>query len=339
MDSKTYTYHSNDKKILDKLVSSLNCSSPGFIYDGKPLVVVDYEAKVEDVLKLLIENRILSMPIIKDYKAVGIISILDLVTHALKHFDKTNLKEMDRHGFNFFSLVSEKNMAKEQPVSSLTEIGKTDKIIVLHQLSPLTEAINLLATKDAHRVLVLGDLGQPVNIITQSKIIQLINFVMDSLYITQVSVGELGIAKKEVVSVLDSDMARDAFQKMKDKHISGVAVLNKTGSLVGNISASDIKLLGHSLEWFDTLGGTCAEYLVSVKKLQDKIPIRSRAFHLGSSGSSNVVVKCSPNSTLGVVIRLILFYEVHRVYVTDSMDDKLIGIISLGDIIKTVFNL
>lgn len=52
MDSKTYTYHSNDKKILDKLVSSLNCSSPGFIYDGKPLVVVDYEAKVEDVLKV-----------------------------------------------------------------------------------------------------------------------------------------------------------------------------------------------------------------------------------------------------------------------------------------------
>lgn len=122
-------------------------------------------------------------------------------------------------------------------------IGFTDKIFALKRTSSLKEAIKLMMEYNAHRILVLGDQGQLINIITQSRIMRLLTLVIDNLQVCAVPVADLGIAVKQVVSVREDEMACDAFQKMKQNHISAVAVVNARGQLIGNISASDVKVM------------------------------------------------------------------------------------------------
>lgn len=78
-------------------------------------------------IQKLIEQRVLSLPVVDgNGKAIGIVSILDLVVHVLKHFDKANLKQMEKHTFNFYNLVIEKKALQEETISSIE--GKKHQI-------------------------------------------------------------------------------------------------------------------------------------------------------------------------------------------------------------------
>lgn len=101
------------------------------------------------------------------------------------------------------------------------------------------------------------------------------------------------------------------------------------------MSATDIKGLGFDLSFFELLGVTVKEYLktgtsqvLSCDLLVNKTDLRSTEMK-----HSNVsLVKCRETDSLDSVVKLLNFYRIHRVYVTDE-EDKPVGIVAIKDVL------
>lgn len=58
-----------------------------------------------------------------------------------------------------------------------------------------------------------------------------------------------------------SQLALDAFVKIARHGISGVAVLDEVGQIIGNISADDFKDIGYDASMFTKIYRTCAQFI------------------------------------------------------------------------------
>lgn len=125
---------------------------------------------------------------------------------------------------------------------------------------------------------------------------------------------------KDVVSIRDDASAASAFELLDSHRLSGIAVVDEDGKLIGNTSARDIKNAvmdaGRTGMDMDILS-----YLAQVRQSQ--------------------VVKNDPyptchvheDATVGHVVNLLAKTGYHRVFVVDS-DMKPVGVVSFADIIS-----
>lgn len=91
-------------------------------------------------------------------------------------------------------------------------------------------------------VAVSNDMGQVVNILSQSDIIRFLIPKMDQ-YSTlfDQTVQECGLATRAPLAVRDTDLTIKALKLMHSQRVSALAVVDAEGRLVGNFSASDLK--------------------------------------------------------------------------------------------------
>jgi len=140
-----------------------------------------------------------------------------------------------------------------------------------------------------------------------------------------------------VISISPGELAINAFKLMKDHKISSVAVV-EDGVLVGNISISDIKLMEYDLKFFNFLGLQVQEYLQLVNNPhtlhQDKNPIRVEVLRK-MEVLKGPVVRCKLDANFGFVIKTMLFYQIHRVYIVDNRNYP-IGVVSLQQILTQI---
>jgi CBS domain-containing protein len=129
--------------------------------------------------------------------------------------------------------------------------------------------------------------------------------------------GELGLATKPVVKVLDTDSTLDAFRTMNTRHISGLAIVNSSGVIVGNTSASDLKLF-IAKPSFRLLRMAVFQYLNIIRRsvIKEGAP----------------VVSVHASDTLGKAIAKLSATAMHRIFVVDE-HNKPIGVVSLSDIL------
>jgi len=130
--------------------------------------------------------------------------------------------------------------------------------------------------------------------------------------------------------------------------VSGIAVVNDAGILVGNISVNDIKLINFDLSYFNLLTLSVKEYLQKLKEFREskiKPPFRPTSIqsylfqNIGNPEDMPSVVTCLPNSALAEVVKLITFYRVHRVYIVDNRETpRSLGIIALHDILELILH-
>jgi CBS domain-containing protein len=70
-------------------------------------------------------------------------------------------------------------------------------------------------------------------------------------FLCHLQLGLPPMSPADVVSVLGDSPVLEAFQRMKDKGVGGVAVLDHgTGPIIGNVSARDVCFLLTSPEYF-----------------------------------------------------------------------------------------
>jgi len=131
------------------------------------------------------------------------------------------------------------------------------------------------------------------------------------------------LISKDVITVNPMDPIYEAFKTMQKQKIGACGVVDdKTGKLVGNISAADIKLLGHDLSFFQALAFTVNEYSKLVmEKTGRKADI--------------VTIKESGIHTVGDVVQKLLEHRIHRLYITNA-DEKPVGVISMTDILVAI---
>ena len=110
-----------------------------------------------------------------------------------------------------------------------------------------------------------------------------------------------------------------AFELMDAKRLSGIAVVNDDGKLVGNVSAKDIKraVLDPTNIHLDVLS-----YLAIIRQAE-------------ANDTRHPFCHVSSNASVGHVVNMMAKTGFHRVYVVDT-DSKPIGVISFSDIIKHV---
>jgi len=124
---------------------------------------------------------------------------------------------------------------------------------------------------------------------------------------------------KTVITMSYFAQAIHAFWLMHFHRVYGVAIVDHDGRLLANLSASDIRGIGHGRKKFSAL----------------LLPVPSfyREFELQTSP-----LTCTPDTTFGSLIVKFGFYRVHRLWIVDNAD-KPIGLISLTDVMKYLASL
>jgi len=195
-----------------------------------------------DGFKKLIQHNILSAPVfdLQTKKYTGFLDMRDLVSFVVfvdddqKSDVPANLQDLIMHGIKLF----------KQPVDGVTctYLSRRNPMHPIHANDTLLQAVEILA-KGIHRLPVLNDHGEVINIISQSSIISFLEKHHTAIKAdTAQSIGEIQLGTRPVISVTESTPAIEAFRLMDKKGISGVAVVDRQGRFIGNTSGSDLKL-------------------------------------------------------------------------------------------------
>lgn len=125
--------------------------------------------------------------------------------------------------------------------------------------------------------------------------------------------------RKDVVKVAESETAFTTFELLDSKRLSGIAVVDEDGKLIGNTSAVDIKNAvmdgGRTVMNMDILS-----YLACVRQSQVMKNCKFPNCHVRE------------DATVGHVVNLLAKTGFHRVFVVDK-DMKPVEVISFTDII------
>jgi len=128
---------------------------------------------------------------------------------------------------------------------------------------------------------------------------------------------------KEVKSIDVNTPAIKGFQLMKDQSLSGIAVLDEQGRVVDNLSLRDLKAIRLENQLFHRLFFPCKDFL----------RILSEESNYAKKDVRPIFRKIvRENDTIEHVIRVLVEYNIHRVYLVDD-NDKPVGVVALRDVL------
>lgn len=126
------------------------------------------------------------------------------------------------------------------------------------------------------------------------------------------------IMKTNVITAHEDESIREVTLRLREKKITGIPVLNDNGEVVGVFSETDLL---NRLP--DILNDADKIPLVDVKELTDP-PVKTVM--------SSPAITVTPDTDIKDVAKIFLYKYIHRVPVLEG--DKLVGIVSLGDLLK-----
>lgn len=221
-----------------------------------------------------------------------------------------------------------------------------------------------------HRLALFDSSGELTNVVSQSDVISFLYAHVDAYKdLASSTVSELGFVRGQnrVLTVRPETPALDAMVLMEEKSISAVAVVNSSGSIIGNFSISELRTI--MAEHFGSLALPVGEFLAlehgteyagyAVQKERDERSdsatstptagssplissasyrfahdrdMRRRDSHPGAE-VGQMLITCSPDSTLAEVLDKLVHNRLHRVYVCDEFLSPC-GVITLTDILR-----
>lgn len=195
-----------------------------------------------------------------------------------------------------------------------------------------------------HRLAVFNAEGEIFQMVSQSDILRFIlRHGMGGIQETmEQDIDSQGLAKKSgLVVVPENLIVIECFAHMIRKDVSGVGVVNGTGALVGNLSASDLRCI--LPEHFGVLAMPVVEFLSLLYEDADVADISGEGDTSGThpffdSSRENVgykgspLVTCTAKSSLKEVMQKMCDGHVHRVYVISS-SGKPEGVITVTDVL------
>lgn len=178
----------------------------------------------------------------------------------------------------------------------------------------LSKAINtMVSLSHLQRLPVFDSQGNFEGIISQSKVVVFLADHVNKFPVKSKSLSELSGFKK-VIKISEDSLLKDAFIKMKDEGTLGLAVVDSYGNLVGNISASDIKVIGIDAHLIQKLYRPISQVIgITQNKLKP--------------------ITISPSTLIEEIFRVFKQEKVHRIYIEEDRGE-LEGVISLSDILS-----
>jgi len=286
-------------------------------------VLVNSNQPVERGLSRINTHNIHSLPVVDANSSngaiMGVIDILDIIS-ALSESWETNTTRSQRVQMLFTPISELLSEQKPHPPTHLMSIHTT-----------LHDAIKQMATSRITRVLIVErqldkviiQQGQPedvvLGILTQSDIIR---FMAENLMwikrepLFQKTLNQVSLGQRKPIIVQPDVLAYQAFKEIHNKEgREGVALVDTSGKLIANISASNIK------------GMTRANIQLLYRPLTDFLA-RDR-----KRGWWQLPITTTLDTTLENVLLQFVAAKVHRMYIVDD-DGKPVGEVSISDIVR-----
>jgi len=298
------------------------------------IISLDPNDTIPTVLQKLFSSHITSAPVIdKNNHILGSISIIDIINFSLNICQSSQdlvklfgLSTSSEDSFKFVDFQSLKNFLITEnnfPYSSvgdsadfLTNYSHQNKLVVLQNNATFKDLLIALST--AYRVAIADEHNNIVDYVSQSEVVKFLTERGLFSSIGSKTIEELHLVSKDVISINDHQRVVEAFKLMVIKKVSGVAVTDEYGRLIGQISSSDIKNITPTIEMVYSLYDLYHPYR---KNLIEKFKVPEKTIIIGSG------------STLNQVLETIVLYKLHRIFVI-GMYNQAVGVITLTDIIK-----
>ena len=214
---------------------------------------------------------------------------------------------------------------------------------------------NKSANGAVHRVAIFDASGEIERIVSMSDAVRYLAVNVERLGgMADASLRDLGLAaetaarekkKKKLIAVPPTTPAIEAFARMCDERVSGVGVLDDRGSLIANLSVSDVRCI--QPEHFGILGLPAAEFLALLHGTSyagfsgagtpsDVIsnPFFAKMNEGGFRKSGPYLVTATPETTFREVLSSFLTHGVHRVYVCEENNKKPVDVVTLTDALR-----
>jgi len=312
---KMITYDEEKKgdskyKVDDELITLLGKTNVLDLLHGKKggdIFVVHRDDSLSTVMKTLAEMNITSVPVLtKEEKFYGFIDILDCLKFLVDLLGEHVVTKAD---FDVYAA----DEFKAATVGKLMTYPYSKK----NPFHPVTSSQSLISVvelmaKGLHRIPVVDDDRNLLNIITQSTVIQFLKSHMNTCGSKcTMPLKEMEFSDQYVIRIEESERAIVAFRVMKTTGVSCVAIvseLGEGGKIKGNVSAKDIKKIASTGRFVSRLYKTVGEFI------------------------SNDPVVLKRNDTLEKAVETLCEHKIHHVYVVDDKQYP-VGVISLTDIL------
>jgi len=286
------------------------------------IVMVNSNTSILDAVRMLSEFHVLSAPVI-DVKAppnagwvekyLGMLDMTGIVWHMLKVLQP-------EHPENFDSEIGQIEAFHKTTVKeAITYSGGFGPFIPVDKdRDTLLDCMLLCGQHGLHRVPVVKTPGGDVeNIITQSALVQTLAANMSRFQsVGRKTLEELNLGNRgTVISVMEDEPLRKAFELIAENNISAVPVIDSSGRIKGNVSARDVRLIVSSHKIYKLLNMPVSTYLAVV-----------------TDDSEHSAITCSTSDTLAQVISTLVMSRIHRVYVVDE-EDRPIRVVSLKNVL------
>eukprot|EP00030_Apusomonadida_sp_AF-17_P005891 a676594_640.p2 GENE.a676594_640~~a676594_640.p2 ORF type:complete len:332 (-),score=150.69 a676594_640:58-1014(-) len=282
----------------------------------KQLIEVRHDTTVAEVLRIMKEHDILSVPVRgpaadrttpgNPDECLGIVNLVDIVNYCIfsiaegDEYLRVNLSNLDR---------------LDQWASSVVGVfsteGASEWSFKTYANSDLLSEVMYPMAAGVHRVLVFNPETHREALLSQTDVVRFIHENRDRVDQTVLN-GT--IAPRGSVLTMHSDQrALVGFRRMCQHDRSSIAIVDADGKLVGNLSLSDLRGLDRAT--FGDLGDPVLAFLAA-----------------RAEGVVKPVVSVAPDASLGSMIAKMLSNKVHRVWVVDA-ENRPVGQVSMSDVI------
>eukprot|EP01125_Pyxidicula_operculata_P004112 TRINITY_DN1594_c0_g1_i2.p1 TRINITY_DN1594_c0_g1~~TRINITY_DN1594_c0_g1_i2.p1 ORF type:complete len:248 (+),score=37.64 TRINITY_DN1594_c0_g1_i2:63-806(+) len=207
----------------------------------KGLIYVDRRITVEEVLKILEKENILSVPVVDEEKKefYGFVDVLDIAGFILDTWKKQSYHLDDVHfpSDPFF----------KSPIIDVLNYSEVDYPVYIEEDASVANLISIFRDPKnyyrLHRCAVTQN-GDVVNVVSQSDVIAFVAKHID-LFPSEKKDMQIGLIKgfirSPIMIRLDSRFS-DALERLYKNRISGLALVDHEFKLSGNLSASDLRV-------------------------------------------------------------------------------------------------
>lgn len=338
-DSTQIMTGSKSAKALLKVLQSHNASDVVAATSdtgSKNVVELDSSMSPIDAANTLWKNNILGAPVWDSVqkKYVGFFDMRDILSavvasvRAYQQAGGVATKAADGHSYlvGRYSSIMVKQLEniideKAGPKVTISYLAARNPMYSCSPDTNLEVLCRVITDRRCHRMpLCDKKTGRCVNIISQSALVKFLSEKTPPGELDETLKDSKLVYRKEVVSIVDSAPAFEAFQLLDSHRLSGIAVVDEDGKLLGNTSARDIKLAAID-EGKTAMDQDILSYLASVRQANLTKKDRYPSCHVHE------------NVTISNVINTLAKTGYHRVFVVDS-ERRPIGVISVADIIR-----
>jgi CBS domain-containing protein len=286
---------------------------------GASVIGVQDTDKVTDAYQRITTHNILAVPVLdtQTQRYTQFIDIIDILCFILSIATKSDLDE--GKGVGKLKMLEAHEKFGTVTCKEIANASKHDKFTQIKETESLALGLRVLHKANVYRAAVISPAfdNSMVGILTQSDVLNLVAQHVKDFKCHSKTLAELKLGFRNVVCVSQFDLIKDALFKIRDEHVSGVAVLDNNSRLIGNISASDLKHLGYGPDLLATMFLDVSWALQQIPKPDNKpFPITVR-----------------PESIVEEAIFQMVENHIHRVYIVDSAH-RLWGVVTMTDIIK-----